>query len=312
MADEVSAELRQAADLARREPDPPAAVDAKRPLTTELEHPSREYRGHADEPHFMMGEAIREVLRFRMADDSRITLFGQDIEDPKGDVFGVTKGLTQAFPDRVTNSPLSESTIVGWAIGQALAGSRPVAFIQFADFLPLAFNQIISELGSMYWRTDGGWQCPVIIMAPCGGYRPGLGPFHAQTFESIMAHVPGVDVLMPANAADAAGLLNAAFESGRPTIFLYPKFCLNDRKGMTSSDVGAQRVPLGLSRLVCRGEDLTIVTWGSTVRICERVVEFLNGVDVGVDLIDLRSISPWDQEAVCDIGSPDRQGDRGS
>ena len=158
-----------------------------------------------------MLEAVREVLRVRMTDDPRVTLYGQDIEDPKGDVFGITQGLSQAFPTRVTNSPLTESTIVGVAIGRALAGARPVAFIQFADFLPLAFNQIISELGSMYWRTDGGWQCPVIIMAPCGGYRPGLGPFHAQTLESVMAHVPGVDVLMPAHAADAADLLNAAF-----------------------------------------------------------------------------------------------------
>jgi 2-oxoisovalerate dehydrogenase E1 component len=247
-----------------------------------------------------MLEAIREVLRSRMADEPRIRLFGEDIEDPKGDVFGVTQGLTLAFPGRVTNSALSESTIVGLAIGQALAGARPVAFIQFADFLPLAFNQIISELGSMYWRTDGGWQCPVIIMAPCGGYRPGLGPFHAQTFESVMAHVPGVDVLVPTDAADAAGLLNAAFESGRPTLFLYPKSCLNDRNAMTSADVGRQWVPLGKSRKVSRGDDLTIVTWGSTVRLCERAVKFLNEVDLGVDLIDLRSISPWDQQAVCE------------
>jgi 2-oxoisovalerate dehydrogenase E1 component len=299
MSDEASAEVRRAAELARRAPDPSPTFVAGRPLATPLDPAAGEYRGHPDEARLTMGEAIREVLRARMADDPRITLFGQDIEDPKGDVFGVTEGLTLAFPDRVTNSPLSESTIVGAAIGRALAGSRPVAFIQFADFLPLAFNQIISELGSMYWRTDGGWQCPVIIMAPCGGYRPGLGPFHAQTLESILAHVPGVDVLMPANAPDAAGLLNAAFESGRPTILLYPKSCLNDRKGLTSPDVARQRVPLGRSRLVSRGDDLTIVTWGSTVRLCERVVEFLKAVDVGVDLIDLRSISPWDQAAVC-------------
>src|SRR5699024_434737 len=117
--------------------------------------------------------------------------------------------------------------------------------------------------------------CPVIIMAPCGGYRPGLGPFHAQTLESVMAHVPGVDVLMPADAADAAGLLHAAFESGRPTIFLYAKSCLNDRKGMTSADVRRRLVPPGRSRHVSRGDDLTIVTWGSTVRLCERAVGFL-------------------------------------
>ena len=96
-------------------------------------------------------------------------------------VFGVTRGLSQEFPGRVVNSALSESTIVGMSIGRALAGGRPVALIQFADFLPLAFNQIFIELGTMFWRTAGGWECPVIILAPCGGFRPGLGPFHAQT-----------------------------------------------------------------------------------------------------------------------------------
>ena len=297
--DEVAAEVRQAADLARRVPDPQATFGAKKPLPRALTDPDREYRGDPAESGLTMLEAIREVLHSRMAGDSRITLYGQDIEDPKGDVFGITQGLGSALPDRVTNSALSESTIVGVTIGQALAGARPVAFIQFADFLPLAFNQILSELGSMYWRTDGRWQCPVIIMAPCGGYRPGLGPFHAQTLESVMAHVPGVDVLMPSDAADAAGLLNAAFESGRPTIYLYPKLSLNDRNGTTSSDVSRHWVPLGKARLVTRGDDLTLVTWGSTVRLCQRVVGFLAEADVHVDLIDLRSISPWDQEAVC-------------
>jgi 2-oxoisovalerate dehydrogenase E1 component len=300
MADLVAAEVTEAAGIARRVPDPRPTFDAKKPIEADLTLRDKEYRGDRDNPRLTLLEAVREVLRERMADDPRITLYGQDIEDPKGDVFGITEGLTLAFPDRVTNSALSESTIVGVAIGRALAGARPVAFIQFADFLPLAFNQIISELGSMYWRTNGGWQCPVIVMAPCGGYRPGLGPFHAQTLESVMAHVPGVDVVMPSHAADAAGLLNAAFRSGRPTIFLYPKSCLNDRARMTSSDVGRQLIPLGKSRLVSRGDDITIVAWGSTVGVCERAVQSLAEVGIAVDLIDLRSISPWDKDGVCE------------
>ena len=300
MADLVAAEVREAAKIARRVPDPRATFEAKKPVPAVLTDRASEYRGNTDFPRLTYLESVRELIRLRMAADSRITLHGQDIEDPKGDVFGMTHGLTVAFPDRVTNAPLTESTIVGVAVGRALAGGRPVAFIQFADFLPLAFNQIISELGSMYWRTDGGWRCPVIIMAPCGGYRPGLGPFHAQTLESVMAHVPGIDVVMPSHAADAAGLLNAAFESTRPTIFLYPKTCLNDRGLTTSPDVVRHLVPLGKSRLVRRGDDLTIVTWGSTVGLCERAVHFLEEVNIGVDLIDLRSISPWDQEGVCE------------
>ena len=155
-------------------------------------------------------------LRDQLDANRDIYLLGQDIEDPKGDVFGVTRGLSTAFPGRVHNAALSESTIVGTSIGRALAGQRPVGFLQFADFLPLAFNQIISELGSMFWRTNGAWQVPVILMVSCGGYKAGLGPFHAQTLESILAHVPGIDVVMPSSAGDAAGLLNAAFASGRP------------------------------------------------------------------------------------------------
>ena len=174
-----------------------------------------------------MREALNRVLRDQLQANRDVHLLGQDIEDPKGDVFGVTKGLSTAFPGRVRNAPLSESTIVGTSIGRALTGQRPVAFIQFADFLPLGFNQIISELGSMYWRTDGSWQAPVILMVSCGGYKAGLGPFHAQTLESILAHVPGIDVVMPSSAGDAAGLLNAAFQSKRPTVFLYPKSGLN-------------------------------------------------------------------------------------
>jgi len=123
-----------------------------------LTHPSREQRGHEDgDDGLTMKDAIKEVLRDHLAGDERVTLYGEDIADPKGDVFGVTKGLTQQFGSRVRNSPLTESTIVGVSVGRALAGERPVCFLQFADFLPIAFNQIVSELGSIHWRTDGQW-----------------------------------------------------------------------------------------------------------------------------------------------------------
>ena len=150
----------------------------------------------------------------------------------------------------------------------------------------------------MYWRSDGQWQCPVIVMAACGGYRPGLGPFHSQTLESVLAHVPGIDVLMPSSAGDAAGLLNAAFESGRPSVFLYPKTCLNDRDTATSGDVRRHLVPLGQARVIASGDDLTLVAWGSTVSLCEKASGALSAAGKGVELIDLRSIAPWDMETV--------------
>lgn len=294
----VKAEVDAAAALALQAAQPSAIFDANAPLPQSLAN-ADEYAGCGVTFDLTMMEAIRETLKFRMASDPRITLYGEDIEDPKGDVFGVTRGLTEAFPTRVKNSPVSESTIVGTSIGRALAGGRPVAFIQFADFLPLAFNQIATELGSMHWRTDGGWTCPVVIMVACGGYRPGLGPFHAHTFESVMTHVPGVDVVMPSSAGDAAGMLNAAFESGRPTVFFYPKACLNDRTRATSSDVDKQIVPVGASRTVRSGHDITLVSWGNTVQLCEKVADALSAVDVSADVIDLRWLAPWDRAAVC-------------
>ena len=298
--DEVRADIRDAAERALDVGDPEPCFDAKRPLPDQLKRASSEYRGDSSTPRLTMLEAMRDVLMKRMARDDRVSLYGQDIEDPKGDVFGVTRGLTKAYPGRVINAPLSESTILGASIGKALAGKRPVAFIQFADFFPLAFNQLFCELGNMYWRTAGSWQCPVIVMVACGGYRPGLGPFHAHTHESIAAHVPGVDVFMPSTAPDAAGLLNAAFESGRPTIFFYPKICLNDRDQTTSSDAARQLVPPGKARFITQGDKLTIVTWGSTVGIGRKVAEALEPLHIDVDLIDLRSLVPWDREAVCE------------
>jgi 2-oxoisovalerate dehydrogenase E1 component len=299
------AEVRSASEEALRAPNPETCLDALEPRPGEWKN-RVEYSGAGGGDRFSMLEALREVLRFRLETDPRVSLYGQDLEDPKGDVFGLTRGLSTAHPGRVRNSPLAESTIAGVGVGRALAGGRPVACIQFADFLPIAVNQIASEMGSMFWRTQGGWRAPVILMAPCGGYRPGLGPFHAQTFESIVAHVPGVDVVMPSTAADAAGLLNAAFESGRPTVFLYPKVCLNDPALATSRDLAAHWVRPGVARRVRTGDGLTLVTWGATVPLVTRAADLLQTAGVSVDLLDLRSLSPWDSEAV--IASVERTG----
>ncbi|MCH2127570.1 MAG: beta-ketoacyl-ACP synthase 3 [Pirellulaceae bacterium] len=288
-----------AAELQALQHDNPEPENsAKISLPIELTHPQRENRGRDEGPRLVMKDAMREVLRSKLASDDRVTLYGEDIEDPKGDVFGVTKGLSTEFPGRVSNSPLSESTIVGSAVGRAIAGERPVAFLQFADFLPLAYNQIHSELGSIFWRSAGGFQAPVIVMIPCGGYRPGLGPFHSQTLEATMAHTPGVDVFMPSTATDAAGMLNAAFASGRPTLFFYPKSRLNDPEQTAPSNVTDLLTPIGVARRVRSGRDIALVAWGNTVRLCEQTAETLEQVGVETEILDLRSISPWDEHAV--------------
>lgn len=291
---EVSEQVQGAARRARAAPDP-APGSALLPRTPATQ---REYRGQDGDRTLTMLAAIRETLRAHLASDPRVTLHGQDIEDPKGDVFGITSGLSTQFPGRVRNAPLAEATIVGSAIGRALAGGRPVALLQFADFLPLAFNQIAAELGSMHWRTDGAWRCPVIIMAPCGGYRPGLGPYHAQSLEALVAHMPGINVVMPSNAADAAGLLNAAFASETPTVFLYPKACLNERAQATSADIIRHRVPLGRARIERPGTDLTLVSYGNGMERCRRVAADLAAAGCQAELIDLRCVAPWDADTV--------------
>ncbi len=256
-----------------------------------------EYTGSGKRELSML-EAMREVMKNALGEGELDSVFGEDIADPKGDVFGLTRGLSTAFPGKVTNSALAEATIVGSGIGRALAGETPIACLQFADFMPLAFNQIFCELGSIYWRSKGEWNAPLTILAPCGAYCKGLGPFHAQTPTTHIASIPGIDVFVPSNAGDAAGLLNAALKSGRPSVLFYPKSLINDRTRGTSNDVAKQIVPIGKARIAQEGKDLTLVSWGSPMPICERVTEFLKEQGVSVELIDLRSVAPIDHETI--------------
>lgn len=288
----INHEMDEAFGIARRAENAVTEFSAKKPL------PPAKPEQRDDGDALTMIEAMRSVLSHRMKNDPSVYMYGEDLEDPKGDVFGLTRGLSNTFPGQVVNSPLSESTIVGAAIGQAFAGKKPVASIQFADFMLPAFNQIASELGAMWWRTNGAWECPVILTAICGAYRPGLGPYHAQTFDATFAHIPGLDVLMPSTAADAAGLLNAAFESGRPTVFLFPKNLINDRAVNCAANADEQFVPIGKARICRPGRELTLVSWGSTMPLCEKTADALEEAGASVELIDLRSLSPWDEETV--------------
>ena len=291
---EVKEQIDSAFHIARKGTAPKPVFDAKKPLP----EPRAEYTGTEDNRELSMLEAMRETLKTRLSKDPKTTLLGQDIEDPKGDVFGLTRGLSKTFPEQVNNAALAESTILGVSTGQALAGDHPIAFMQFSDFMPVAYNLILSEIGAMHWRTNGQWESPMLIMAISGAYRPGLGPYHAQTMEAICAHIPGVDVFMPSTAADAAGLLNAIAESGRPSIFLFPKSLINDRSNTTSADVEKQYVPIGKARIARTGQDITLVGWGGTMPICERTAEALAETGINAEIIDLRTIFPWDEQTV--------------
>ncbi len=299
--EEMQKNIRTELDVLVREAqvaaEPAATFTAFREVDSYITDPESENNGDGSQEITML-EAMRNTLEHWLESDERTFLYGQDIEDPKGDVFGITRGLSTKYKERVQNSPLSESLIVGTAIGRSLTGTRSVAFLQFSDFLPVAFNQIYADLGTMFWRSGGKWQCPVIIMSPCGGYSPGLGPFHAASMESIVSHVPGINVVMPSTAADAAGLMNACLASERPTIFFYPKVQLNNQETKTSKDITKHFTPLGRAKIVEEGSDISFITYGNGVALCQKAIPALQDCGVHPELIDIRSIVPWDQEAV--------------
>ena len=238
--------------------------------------------------------AIHTAFEQALASDPRVLFFGEDIEDPKGGVFKLTQELSTRFPGRVVNSPLAESTIVGLACGLASAGMRPVFEIQFADFIAPAWNQIVANLSTLRWRSQGEWKSPCVLYAPYGGYLPGGAIWHSQANESALAHYPGIYIAIPSTPWDAAGLFWTALESEDPVLLLLPKHLLRKKFTLTGP---LQPVPLGKAAVVRAGTDVTIVAWGNTVEIALAAAERVEP-DVSVEILDLRTIVPWDREAV--------------
>ena len=246
------------------------------------------------EPTTMVA-AINRTLQFAFAESPQALLFGQDIEDPKGGVFGLTRGLSGLYPDRVFNAPLAEATILGAAVGLACAGWRPIVEIQFIDFLLPALNQLITQAACLRWRTCGEWQCPLVILAPYGAYLPGGGIWHSMSNEGMWAHIPGIRIVIPSTPEDAAGLLWTAIHADDPTLVLLPKHIFRIRQ--TVSEAFAP-VPFGLAKTVRSGEDVTLVSWGNCMELALRAADKMQEDGVGVEVIDLRSIVPCDYAAV--------------
>ncbi|HVE46279.1 MAG TPA: dehydrogenase E1 component subunit alpha/beta [Acidimicrobiales bacterium] len=304
---------RQASDagkaaLAAARPDPSRVTDHVHRLP-ELALPDDPAPDAAGET-VSFGEAIRRTLHELMGADERIRVFGEDVADApdalldavdgKGGVFGSTRGLQRAHGgDRCYNTPLAEATIVGRAVGQAMRNLRPAAEIQFVDYIWPAMQQVKCEAATIRWRSNGAFTCPLVVRAPVGGYLSGGAIWHSQCDESIFAHVPGLLIAFPSRARDAAGLMRAAFLAEDPVLFLEHKHLLRQAYARDPFPPADWVLPFGRAACVRPGSDLTIVTYGATVEKSCQAARLLDEQGLGsVEILDLRTIVPWDQEAV--------------
>jgi 2-oxoisovalerate dehydrogenase E1 component len=287
---EIKERIRREFSDAEKEHDPSAdelflEVTGKFPQLDDEVLPPGKYR---------IGDTVNKTLRLGLERDKRRVIFGEDIEDPKGGVFRLTQKLSTEFPDQVFNSPLAESTILGVACGLASYGKRPVFELQFIDFIGPGWNQLVTNICCLRWRSFGQWKCPMVIYAPYGAYLPGGSLWHSQANESALAHYPGLSVVIPSTPEDAAGLLWTAMHCEDPVLFLIPKHMFWAER---ESKEPVRAVPLGKARKRQTGSDLTLIAWGNTV---EKAIEAIQaiGKEASIELIDLRSISPWDHQAI--------------
>jgi len=238
-----------------------------------------------------MVQSINQTFAAALERDPKIVFFGEDIEDPKGGVFGITKGLSERFPHQVFNSPLAEATIMGVAVGIAAYGWKPVFELQFIDFIAPGWNQITTNMSTLRWRSNGEWQCPLVIYAPYGAYLPGGSLWHSQSNESTLAHVTGIQVAIPSTPSDAAGLLWSAIQGTDPSFVLIPKHIF--RKPVAVQQVDP--LPFGKARVVQEGADVTVVVYGNCVELAEEVAKQTSH---SLEIIDLRSIVPCDYATI--------------
>ncbi len=306
----VTRDVRAAADAARARPAPNAAdvkrfIYAETPRETDpvaqggLSAEERESLGGTDTPEtegdfIRLAEGVRRTLARELEVNPKVLVFGEDV-GKKGGVHLVTEGLQKRYgAERVFDTSLSEEGIIGRAVGMALAGLMPVAEIQFRKYADPAQEQL-NNCGTLRWRTANQFAAPIVVRMP-GGFGKDVGdPWHSVTGEVLWAHAVGWQVAIPSNAADAVGLLRAAMRSANPTIFFEHRSLLMTSEGSARYPGDEYVLPFGKSRTVVEGDKITVVSWGAMVHRCR---EAANRFDGDVHLIDLRTIAPWDKEAV--------------
>ena len=290
-----------------------AQVDADTEWAEGQEHPDGDtaldhiYSGDMpmNEPSFdavadkvVIVDAINHALKEEMVRNDKMVIYGQDIADPKGGVFTATKGLSDEFGiDRVFNSPLAESSIVGTAVGMAVAGYKPVVEIQFGDYIWTAMMQLRNEVSTLRYRSNNAWKCPLVVRVPVGGYIHGA-LYHSQSIDGYFIHMPGIYLAYPSNAADAKGLLKMACRMDDPVIYMEHKGLYRQGYAATEEPGEDYALPFGKGRIVCQGNELTIVTWGAMVQKSIEGIKSLALADGVVEIIDLRTLNPLDLDMI--------------
>lgn len=260
-----------------------------------------------------MADAINQVLKSEFLKNSLLRLFGQDVADSsdlealeennlpgKGGVFKVTRGVQQvALKGQVFNSPLSESNIIGRSIGMALRGLKPIVEIQFFDYIWSAFMQLKNEMAMMRYRSGGQFSCPMVIRVPVGGYLRGGSLYHSQSGESFFTHIPGIRIVFPSNAQDAAGLLRTAIRGDDPVLFLEHKHLYYQRYNRCADPGPDYMLPFGKAKIIKKGGDATIISWGALVQKSLKAIKKIEGeCRKTIELIDLRTLAPFDMAAI--------------